>query len=109
MSSITFREVMLFSRSESVLLDGRTAHKMPAQKHSGKTKREISYFLLATLMFPMALWQSLLSVNAGTQNSAVDERHRYSIELKLDFENLSYSGSERVRWFNRGDKPTSFV
>jgi hypothetical protein len=82
---------------------------MPAQKQGGKTKREITYVLLAALMFPMVLWQSILSVNAGTQNSPIDERHRYSIELKLDFENLSYSGSERVRWFNRGDKPTSFV
>src|SRR5678816_4175227 len=82
---------------------------MPAQKQGGKTKREITYVLLAALMFPMVLWQSILSVNAGTQNSPIDERHRYSIELKLDFENLSYSGSERVRWFNRGDKPTSLV
>src|SRR5678815_581825 len=82
---------------------------MPAQKQGGKTKREITYVLLAALMFPMVLWQSILSVNAGTQNSPIDERHRYSIDLKLDFENLSYSGSERVRWFNRGDKPSSLV
>lgn len=35
------------------------------------------------------------------------ERTRYQIELKIDFDALSYSGSQRVRWINRGDHATS--
>jgi hypothetical protein len=30
-------------------------------------------------------------------------RQRYDIQLKIDFDALSYAGSERVRWINRGD------
>ena len=41
--------------------------------------------------------------------SEVAGRTRYQIHLKLDFDALSYSGSERVRWTNRGDHPTSVL
>src|SRR6266404_990923 len=34
-------------------------------------------------------------------------RIRYQIKLALDYENRSYTGTERVRWVNRGDHPTS--
>jgi hypothetical protein len=37
------------------------------------------------------------------------ERHRYQIQLKLDFDALSYTGSERVRWVNRGNDTTSVL
>ena len=37
------------------------------------------------------------------------ERHSYKIDLKIDFENLTYTGTERVRWINRGEKPTSII
>src|SRR4029078_2305462 len=30
-------------------------------------------------------------------------------QFKIDFERLSYEGSERVRWINRGEKPASVV
>jgi hypothetical protein len=36
-----------------------------------------------------------------TSNEAA--RHRYQIQLKIDFDALSYSGSERVRWVNHSD------
>ncbi len=35
------------------------------------------------------------------------ERNRYEIKLKLDFDSRSFTGTERVRWVNRGDHPTS--
>lgn len=35
------------------------------------------------------------------------ERTRYQIELKIDFDALTYSGAQRVRWINRGDRATS--
>src|SRR5213593_527943 len=37
------------------------------------------------------------------------ERNKYRIELKIDFDHLSYSGSERVRWINHGEKPTTVL
>lgn len=38
-----------------------------------------------------------------------EKRIRYQIHLALDFENRTYSGKERVRWINRGDRPTSIL
>jgi Peptidase family M1 domain len=37
------------------------------------------------------------------------ERHRYKIDLKIDFERLSYTGTETVRWINRGEKPSNVI
>src|SRR5690349_16483344 len=37
------------------------------------------------------------------------ERHLYKIDLKIDFDRLTYTGVERVRWFNHGEKPTSII
>jgi hypothetical protein len=44
-----------------------------------------------------------------SKGTAVREstRQRYQIRLKLDFDALSYAGSEQVSWFNRGDHATS--
>jgi len=36
-----------------------------------------------------------------------EQRNRYQIKLTLDFENRTYTGTERVRWINRGEHPTS--
>src|ERR1700738_1059264 len=38
-----------------------------------------------------------------------EKRIHYQIHLALDFENRTYAGTERVRWVNRGDHPTSTV
>ncbi|HYK19301.1 MAG TPA: M1 family aminopeptidase [Pyrinomonadaceae bacterium] len=37
------------------------------------------------------------------------ERHFYKIDLKIDFDHLTYTGTERVRWINYGEKPTSII
>jgi hypothetical protein len=37
------------------------------------------------------------------------QRHAYKIDLKIDFDKLTYSGVERVRWVNRGEKPSSVI
>ena len=37
----------------------------------------------------------------------LEKRIRYQIHLALDFENRTYTGTERVRWVNRGDHTTS--
>lgn len=38
-----------------------------------------------------------------------EQRLKYQIKLKLDFENRAYSGSERVHWVNKGDHATSVL
>jgi hypothetical protein len=48
-------------------------------------------------------------VHAQTPNEPKTERTRYQIQLKLDFDGLSYSGSERVRWINRGARPATVL
>lgn len=55
----------------------------------------------------ICLAASYQEVNAQTPQQA--ERHSYKIELKIDFDRLTYTGTERVRWINRGEKPTSII
>jgi hypothetical protein len=51
---------------------------------------------------------SLSSVlTAQSLQSAIVKHHRYQIQLQLDFDALSYSGSERVLWVNRGEHPNA--
>jgi Peptidase family M1 domain len=53
---------------------------------------------------------SSASLNAQDETPAeIAERYKYRIDLKLDLEARSYSGLERVRWINRGDKSTSVL
>ncbi len=53
---------------------------------------------------------TLLTATAKTQTRhppTPEKRIHYQIELSLDYENRTYTGTERVRWVNRGDHPTS--
>lgn len=45
----------------------------------------------------------------AVQNVNAQSRHGYKIDLKIDFDKLSYTGSERVRWVNRGEKASSVL
>lgn len=45
----------------------------------------------------------------AVQNVNAQSRHGYKIDLKIDFDKLSYSGSERVRWVNRSEKGSSVL
>lgn len=45
--------------------------------------------------------------NQNRQPLPPEKRIRYQIRLALDFEGRTYEGTERVRWVNRGDHPTS--
>src|SRR5437667_1226480 len=45
--------------------------------------------------------------NQNRQPLPPEKRLHYQIHLTLDFENRTYNGTERVRWINRGDHPTS--
>ena len=38
-----------------------------------------------------------------------ETRDAYDIKLKLDFDERNFTGTERVRWVNRDDRPTSVI
>lgn len=45
----------------------------------------------------------------ASQTSSRTERARYDISLTLDFDQRSYTGTERVRWVNRDNRPASII
>jgi hypothetical protein len=45
----------------------------------------------------------------AAHNVAAQNTHGYKIDLKIDFDKLSFSGVERVRWVNRGEKPSNIL
>ena len=61
-------------------------------------------FLLFVLVFV-----AVQNLNAQTPETKPAPRHSYKIDLKLDFDKLAYTGTERVTWVNRGEKPTSVL
>ncbi|HEV8368461.1 MAG TPA: M1 family aminopeptidase [Pyrinomonadaceae bacterium] len=67
------------------------------------------------LLLTVILVAVVAAMNASSETTHAQdstkrtERNKYSIDLKIDFDRLSYSGSERVRWINHGEKPTSVL
>jgi len=62
------------------------------------------------ILLAIIIASSVSAVPAQTTQPDKPTAHsKYSIQFKIDFERLSYEGSERVRWINRGEKPTSVV
>lgn len=58
------------------------------------------------------LFSSLLLAHAVAQTQTVDRSlltHHYQIQIKLDFDARSYTGSEVVRWVNRADHSASVI
>jgi hypothetical protein len=51
------------------------------------------------------------SANGQTNQTttAKPDRSLYKIDLDIDFDRLSYTGVQRLRWFNQNDKPTSVL
>jgi hypothetical protein len=62
------------------------------------------------LVIGFALFLSTsVTYSQARQPIPTEKRIRYQIRLALDFENRTYTGTERVRWVNRGDHPTSIL
>src|SRR5436309_15058287 len=59
------------------------------------------------LIVASLLTLSTVARNQNRHSLQPEKRIRYQIHLALDFENRAYTGTERVRWINRGDHPTS--
>lgn len=50
---------------------------------------------------------TLFCFRSVAQTTVPENRIRYQIQLSIDFENRSFTGTERVRWTNRGNHSTS--
>src|SRR5690242_14032401 len=58
--------------------------------------------------FVLALAAGAISVWAQTPlKTETDDRARYQIHLTIDFDKRTYIGTERVRFVNNGEHPTS--
>ena len=64
--------------------------------------------MFVLMMLAVCVAAAAQELNTQTPSEAA-ERHRYKIDLKIDFDNLTYTGVERVSWINRGEKPTSII
>ena len=62
-----------------------------------------------TTLFAFCFLCIVCGVAAAQSQVEPAERHRYKIDIKIDFENLSYTGTETVRWINQGEKPASVI
>src|SRR5258708_39752440 len=60
------------------------------------------------LLFLAALMISSTAAQIQARQPISTEKHsRYEIKLALDFDNRTYVGTERLRFVNRGEHPTS--
>ena len=57
----------------------------------------------------LLLLSAAVVVDALGQNTPTPARSRYDIQLKIDFDGLSYSGTEKVTWVNRSEQPASVL
>ena len=67
-------------------------------------------FALTSLLFAACLCvlcgENSFAQTQPHQPPPPDKRIQYRIDLSLDYANRKYTGSERVRWVNRGDRST---
>lgn len=67
----------------------------------------VALWLLVVLPIHATSQEVSQTQSPGAVATKAVERSRYDLTLKLDFDMRSYSGSERVRWINRGDRSTN--
>lgn len=67
-----------------------------------KTQTTVFAFCFLCIFCGLAAAQAKVDVEPA-------ERHRYQIDIQLDFDRQSYTGTETVRWINQGEKPASVI
>jgi hypothetical protein len=82
-----------------------------SQERRAKSRIIRAAFALCALLFAVASLSVSPCLFAQGQNQphqppAPEKRIRYRIDLSLDFATRKYTGRERVRWVNRGDRST---
>lgn len=79
---------------------------------SFRSRKSKYVFTAGTSAFVIAFLTVVIApavVGTTPQTTPQEQRNRYDINLTLDFDALSYSGSQRVRWINRGSASTSVL
>ena len=66
-----------------------------------------SFFLLLAVLLATITAGAQAQAPAGDSKPA--DRAKYWIEFKINLDKLSYTGYERVKWINRGEKPSSVL
>ena len=69
----------------------------------------VSLFLCVWALMSLAVANAQEPQTSKNETSSDAVSQRYQIHLKIDFDALSYAGSERVRWINHGDHPTAVL
>ena len=72
-----------------------------------KQAQRPSFHLLCLIIGAAIFFLATAARPQTRQPLPLEKRTRYQIQLALDYENRTYTGTERVRWVNRGDHPTS--
>lgn len=62
---------------------------------------------LSTLRLAFVLLWVLSGEDSFAQTQPAAERTRYDIQLSLDFDKRTYTGTERLRWINQSNRATS--
>lgn len=87
------------------------AKRKERRANSHGSPRHDRRFALRTLPFAVLLLCVLCGETSFAQPQpqaqAASERHHYDIQLALDFDKRNYTGTERVRFVNRGSRATS--
>jgi len=79
-------------------------HDVSTTRGSGWVR---SFFLLLTVI--AATIAAAAQTQAPVGDSKPADRAKYWIEFKINLDRLSYTGYERVKWINRGEKPSSVL
>lgn len=87
----------------------RANRKEPAAYSEGSPRAD-PRFALPTLLFAVllcALCGETSFAQPQPETQPANEHHRYDIQLTLDFEKRTYTGTEHLRFVNRGTRATS--
>jgi len=81
-------------------------HSFKRQTKAAPRRRTPKRRPIIILCFVLGMFGNQLHAQTPAEPA---ERHSYKIDLKIDFDRLTYTGVERVRWINYGEKPTSII
>jgi len=66
-----------------------------------------AFKLIFVMLLLLAALGNVLAQDDRRKSTPPEKRIRYQIHFSLDFDKRSFTGSERVRWVNRGSRATS--